>query len=302
MKSLSEFWTKVLGEDVVDGANGLALSFVEADGPKQGKNRVHLDLKGGPEQLERLLKLGAVRADIGQGEVPWVVLADPEGNEFCLQPPTRADGLGGDTPLGSGAVADAAVGSATAAGDGSTVASDDSSATASGAGSATAAGDGSAVAPDDSTATASGAGSATASGAGATVASADAPSGSADSGHDDWYERAVGIGVRWTAVCQDAADPRAQSRFWTAAAGNGWQVAAEGDWGLAMRHADDARSPMLVLGPPLAEKTGPSRVYLRVSANPGSHAAVETSRLVVEGARRAGGLLLDPESNEFGIS
>jgi hypothetical protein len=262
VKSLSEFWTKVLGEDVVDGANGLALSFVEADRPKQGKNRVHLDLKGGPEQLELLLELGAVRADIGQGGVPWEVLADPEGNEFCLQPPTRADGLGGGTPPGSGAVADAAAGSATA--------SDDGSATAPGAGSAT--------------------------------ASADDPDRRADSPRDDWYERAVGIGVRWTAVCQDAADPQAQSKFWTAAAGNGWHVAAEGDWGLAMRCADDARSPMLVLGPPLAEKTGPNRVYLRVSPNPGSHAAVETSRLVIEGARRAGGLLLDPESNEFGVS
>jgi hypothetical protein len=39
-----------------------------------------------------------------------------------------------------------------------------------------------------------------------------------------------------------------------------------------------------------------------VTPNPGSHAAVETSRLVIEGARRADGLLLDPEDNEFGIS
>jgi hypothetical protein len=34
--------------------------------------------------VERLIGLGARRADVGQGEVPWVVLADPEGNEFCV--------------------------------------------------------------------------------------------------------------------------------------------------------------------------------------------------------------------------
>ena len=36
------------------------------------------------EELERLLSLGATRADVGQGDTPWIVLADPEGNEFCL--------------------------------------------------------------------------------------------------------------------------------------------------------------------------------------------------------------------------
>jgi hypothetical protein len=52
------------------------------------KNRLHLDLRpvGGSHQaeVERLIGLGARAADIGQGEVPWVVLADPEGNEFCV--------------------------------------------------------------------------------------------------------------------------------------------------------------------------------------------------------------------------
>ncbi|MCK0111620.1 VOC family protein [Ornithinimicrobium sp. F0845] len=51
--------------------------------------RLHLDLLGGDpgEQaavVERLLALGATRADIGQGDVPWVVLADPDGNAFCV--------------------------------------------------------------------------------------------------------------------------------------------------------------------------------------------------------------------------
>jgi hypothetical protein len=42
-------------------------------------------------ELERLLALGARRVDVGQGDVSWVVLADPEGNEFCL-PESRVDG------------------------------------------------------------------------------------------------------------------------------------------------------------------------------------------------------------------
>jgi hypothetical protein len=51
------------------------------------KNRLHLDLAGGAEEVDRLLGLGAVRLDIGQGAVPWEVLADPEGNEFCVVRP-----------------------------------------------------------------------------------------------------------------------------------------------------------------------------------------------------------------------
>ena len=60
--------------------------------PKTGKNRLHFDLvppAQGDQQaeVERLVALGATRVDIGQGEVGWVVLADPDGNEFCLLPP-----------------------------------------------------------------------------------------------------------------------------------------------------------------------------------------------------------------------
>jgi hypothetical protein len=63
--------------------------FVPVPEAKTVKNRVHLDVNpSGNEQaaeLERLLALGATRVDVGQSdEVPWVVLADPEGNEFCL--------------------------------------------------------------------------------------------------------------------------------------------------------------------------------------------------------------------------
>jgi hypothetical protein len=55
--------------------------------PKTGKYRLHLDLapEGDQEaEVERLLGLGATRADIGQGDVPWVVLADPDGHELCV--------------------------------------------------------------------------------------------------------------------------------------------------------------------------------------------------------------------------
>ena len=56
---------------------------------KAGKNRIHLDLAPDDQQaeVERLLALGARRVDIGQGDVSWVVMADPEGNEFCAFPP-----------------------------------------------------------------------------------------------------------------------------------------------------------------------------------------------------------------------
>jgi hypothetical protein len=53
------------------------------------KNRVHLDLRPDDQAAEvaRLEALGASRVDIGQGEVSWVVMADPEGNEFCVLAP-----------------------------------------------------------------------------------------------------------------------------------------------------------------------------------------------------------------------
>lgn len=70
----------------------LPLVFVPVPEPKAGKNRLHLDLatrsaEHQAAEVERLLDLGARPADIGQGDVPWVVLADPEGNEFCVLDP-----------------------------------------------------------------------------------------------------------------------------------------------------------------------------------------------------------------------
>ncbi|HEV2635598.1 MAG TPA: VOC family protein [Actinocrinis sp.] len=65
----------------------IGLLFIPTIRPKTTKNRIHLDLTAGigqARQVGRLLELGAIRADIGQRDVPWDVLADPEGNEFCV--------------------------------------------------------------------------------------------------------------------------------------------------------------------------------------------------------------------------
>jgi hypothetical protein len=60
--------------------------FVHVPEPKTLKNRLHLDFRPDDRdrEVDRLLSLGALRADIGQGEQSWVVLRDPEGNEFCV--------------------------------------------------------------------------------------------------------------------------------------------------------------------------------------------------------------------------
>lgn len=68
------------------------LVFVPVPDAKAGKNRLHIDLRPDDQdaEVERLVGLGARRADIGQSSVAWVVLADPEGNEFCVLAPPRA--------------------------------------------------------------------------------------------------------------------------------------------------------------------------------------------------------------------
>ncbi|GAA2398440.1 hypothetical protein Cme02nite_07080 [Catellatospora methionotrophica] len=71
---------------------GPYLRFVRTPDVKTGWNRVHLDVRPYPgdspeAETARLLALGATVADLGGGEVPWTVLADPEGNEFCLLSP-----------------------------------------------------------------------------------------------------------------------------------------------------------------------------------------------------------------------
>lgn len=60
--------------------------FLAVPDDKVVKNRLHLDFTPDDQQAEvdRLIELGARHVDIGQGEQSWVVLADPEGNEFCV--------------------------------------------------------------------------------------------------------------------------------------------------------------------------------------------------------------------------
>jgi predicted enzyme related to lactoylglutathione lyase len=105
---LARFWAAALGWEVAAEEPGeavvaprgfgypdpaaLPLVFAPVPEAKTGKNRVHLDLasesvRDQAAQVDRLLGLGATPADIGQGDVPWVVLADPEGNEFCVLDP-----------------------------------------------------------------------------------------------------------------------------------------------------------------------------------------------------------------------
>ena len=62
------------------------LIFIPVAEARRGKNRLHLDFRPDDQQAEvaRLLSFGARHADVGQGQASWVVLADPEGNEFCV--------------------------------------------------------------------------------------------------------------------------------------------------------------------------------------------------------------------------
>jgi predicted enzyme related to lactoylglutathione lyase len=103
---LARFWMAVLGWQptgqyegavaIADPAGGgPSLTFVPVPDEKKGKNRLHIDVNpigcDQQQEVERLIGLGARRADVGQGEgKSWVVLADPEGNEFCVLH-TRAD-------------------------------------------------------------------------------------------------------------------------------------------------------------------------------------------------------------------
>jgi len=100
--ALAGFWQEALGwrrtyesdDEVVleppEGSpqDGVApdLLFIRVPDDKVVKNRLHLDLRPDDQSAEvaRLLALGATHVDLGQGDVSWVVLADPEGNEFCV--------------------------------------------------------------------------------------------------------------------------------------------------------------------------------------------------------------------------
>ena len=97
------FWSKALGWPLVwDQDQETAIQSPRGGSkmawggpplmPKTGKNRLQLDLApplDGDQQAEvdRLVSLGATRIDIGQGDVSWVMMADPDGNEFCVLTP-----------------------------------------------------------------------------------------------------------------------------------------------------------------------------------------------------------------------
>ncbi|MHA7145167.1 VOC family protein [Arthrobacter sp. TmT3-37] len=83
-------WARELGATLSFEQVPPGLVFVPVTHEKQGKNRLHLDFaphtgQDRAAEIERLLALGARRTDVGQGpEVSWEVLADPDGNEFCI--------------------------------------------------------------------------------------------------------------------------------------------------------------------------------------------------------------------------
>ena len=118
MKKLAEFWCEVLDYRILDeqpdiveigpkyftgepgpemhedwkararsGPPAPTICFAPVPEGKAVKNRLHIDvspLGDMQEEVERLLALGATHADVGQGDVKWVVMRDPEGNEFCV--------------------------------------------------------------------------------------------------------------------------------------------------------------------------------------------------------------------------
>jgi predicted enzyme related to lactoylglutathione lyase len=102
VERVARFWSEALnlklngpqdGEWWLEpGGDHPDILFEKVPEAKSVKNRVHLDLRPNDQlaEVERLLGLGARRVDIGQRDVSWVVMADPEGNEFCVLQPTPA--------------------------------------------------------------------------------------------------------------------------------------------------------------------------------------------------------------------
>jgi Glyoxalase-like domain len=103
--ALGRFWAEALGWGVSSEGPGVTnvepagfvwpdpvaacIDVVTVPDPETVKYRVHIDLAATSaahqaELAERLKELGASPADVGQGDVPWTVLADPAGNEFCI--------------------------------------------------------------------------------------------------------------------------------------------------------------------------------------------------------------------------
>ena len=105
LPGLAAFWTRALGwkilsereREIVIGTDENApvgICFMPVTDAKTVKNRLHLDITTSADdrdaEIERLLGLGAQRVDVGQtGQESWTVLADPEGNEFCVIRPKQ---------------------------------------------------------------------------------------------------------------------------------------------------------------------------------------------------------------------
>ena len=106
--AVGQFWAAALGWGVSSEGPGVTnlepvgftypdpvavcIDILAVPEPKTVKNRVHIDLATTSaahqaDLVARLQDLGATPADVGQGDVPWTVLADPEGNEFCVLEP-----------------------------------------------------------------------------------------------------------------------------------------------------------------------------------------------------------------------
>lgn len=109
---LARFWAEVLGwRRTYDSPDEVALEppagsaedgivpdilFVRVPEPKTVKNRLHMDLRPGDQEAEvaRIESLGGKRISVGQADdVSWIVMADPEGNEFCVLRPLTAEQL-----------------------------------------------------------------------------------------------------------------------------------------------------------------------------------------------------------------
>ena len=103
-RAVGYFWSAALGWPLVwDQDDETAIRAPDLTGPmitwgggplppKSAKNRLHLDIAPHADddqsaEVERLIALGARRVDIGQGDVDWVVMADPDDNEFCVLTP-----------------------------------------------------------------------------------------------------------------------------------------------------------------------------------------------------------------------
>lgn len=103
-RQVGQFWSEVLGWPLIwDQDEETAIRAPDGTGPiiqwsgsplmtKHGKNRLHIDIAppdhvSQRDEVDRLIELGATRIDIEQGDVSWVVMADPDNNEFCVLSP-----------------------------------------------------------------------------------------------------------------------------------------------------------------------------------------------------------------------